>query len=654
MIFKFPFYSIVLGIILSLHNVVNAKFELDNGEKLKPLSNLEAQRILFKQAEASLKSRKLDDFRNQFAQLSTYPIQGYLDYDYFVNNIHKASKRHVRKFLDQYSEYPTAYHLNGKWLRFQAKHKNWKTFLEFYDGRGNTTLKCLSFQAKIALKQTDGLLKEITPVWLKGKSQPKACDKPFQYFVKNETNVSKLIWLRIEKAFKANKTSLARYLARKLDAKQQNIVSTWYQAHRRPESHLKKSLRIKDNEINRKILTHSFIRLARRNASNAHKQWLRYKSKFQFSSQQLSKIEKKIALSAAYQYLPQAKQWLSELPDYLKTDKTDKWLARIHLRDQDWSGLIKTINSMSSSLQESNEWQYWLARSFESIGQQSKANKEFEKIAQKGSYYGFLAADKIKQNYVINQQNAVSELDEQSLLKNNKHLLRARELYYVGRLLDARREWSKGVKALAIPKIKQAAALASKWQWHDNAIKTVAKTPHRQDYNLRFPMPYKNIVMEHALTKKLDPSLIYGVIRRESLFDPKANSPVGAMGLMQLMPRTAKQTAKSLGIKRLKTKDIYDIKNNINFGTQYFKKVLNRFDNNPTLAAAAYNAGPHRVKKWLPKAKSMDADLWVETIPYNETRNYVQAVLAYSSIFDKSLGNIEKISNRMKSVKHQY
>ncbi|MDH3389576.1 MAG: transglycosylase SLT domain-containing protein, partial [Gammaproteobacteria bacterium] len=271
------------------------------------------------------------------------------------------------------------------------------------------------------------------------------------------------------------------------------------------------------------------------------------------------------------------------------------------------------------------------------------------------SYYGFLAADKLHRDYTIEQEDAATEeIDEESFLAANPHMLRARELYFLDRLVDAKREWFQALRYLDQDQIRQAATLASKWQWHDSAIRTVARTQHRSDYSLRFPMPYKQQVLEFAEAKELDPSLIYGVMRRESLFDPLARSSVGALGLMQLMPSTARRVARSLGMKRPRRSDILSVENNIRFGTHYLKTVMNRFDNNVALAAAAYNAGPNNVKRWLPRGATMSADLWVETVPFGETRNYVQAVLAYSTVFDKSLGKNTLMSSRMGDIKTEY
>lgn len=610
-------------------------------------------RALFNIAEIALSHNQLKNFNALTRQLKSYPITPYLHFDKISKHLNQVTNAEMKAFLNEYKDYPFVYRLRGRWLHRLAKKKHWRQFLSFYDHRSDTPLACLSFQARIA--QSDkSVLKDIKKVWSRGYSQPKQCDSPFKYLIAQQKDPSELIWVRIEKAFNSGKSSLALFLSKGLNNKDQDSVYRWHQAHKRPEKQLKKLKTVKNTVLNRKIITHAMKRLARRDVLKAHKQWIVFKNNFSFSQDQKDSIQQRIALSAAYQHLPQAKQWLKKLPKHLKTAKTDIWLARINIRNQDWRGLVSAINQMPAHLQQDNEWQYWIARSFDSMGYEAKAKNQFKNLAKQGSYYGFLAADKVGLPYTISNNNVAVKIDEKQLLKENIHLLRARELFYLNRTLDARREWFKGVKKLTVKQIKRAAKLASRWQWHDSAIKTVAKTSHRTDYDLRFPMPYKKLVFKNAKLKNLDPSVIYSVMRRESLFDPGAGSPVGALGLMQLMPRTAKQVAKSMGLKRPRKNDILKIENNINFGTQYFKKVMSKFDNNTALAAAAYNAGPYRVKKWLPENNVMEADLWVETIPFNETRKYVKAVLAYSSIFDKALGKDTKISSRMDDIKHKY
>lgn len=432
-------------------------------------------------------------------------------------------------------------------------------------------------------------------------------------------------------------------------------MDTWYRVHRRPERSLKKLAEVEDNHFNRAIIVHAIDRLARKNSLKSLEHWNLIRDDFAFTQQQKDQSQRRIALSAAIQHKSEARALLSSLDPSIMNDQAYLWLARIQLRNHDWTGLMKTINLMPAHLHQENEWQYWLSRSMEAEGQMADSMSLLEQLSGKSSYYGFLAADKLKRDYHIEQENAASiDIDEDSFLSANPHMLRARELYYLDRLIDAKREWFQALRYLDQDQIKQAATLASKWQWHDSAIRTVAKTPHRNDYSLRFPMPYRQQVMQHAEARELDPALIYGVMRRESLFDPLARSSVGALGLMQLMPSTARRVAKSLGMKRPRKSGILRVENNIRFGTHYLRTVMNRFDNNVALAAAAYNAGPGNVKRWLPKNSTMSADLWVETVPFKETRNYVQAVLAYSTVFDKSLGRNTLMSSRMSDVKTVY
>jgi soluble lytic murein transglycosylase len=618
-------------------------------------AGIEKQRRLFHDASYALNKNQVSKFNRLLKQLQDYPAQPYLVYDSFRRNIRNKTPQQVEDFLQRYAEFPFAYQARGRWLDVLARRGDWENYLAFFDGRANTRQQCLSFQGRLKLGQLEGLSEEIGKIWMRGYSQPDQCDPAFSYYLKTHEQPEQVIWLRIEKAFKARRPNLALYLGKKLDAQSRTVVETWYRAHKRPESSLKKLADASDNGKNRAIIVHAVERLARRDALKALASWNLIRDQFSFTQEQKDQAQLRIALSAASQHEPEARALLSGLDPETMNDQAYLWLARMQLRGRDWPGLLNTINRMPAHLQEENEWRYWLSRSMEAEGQLSGSLSLLEELSDKSSYYGFLAADKLKREYRIEQENASSsEIDEEAFLAENPHMLRARELFFLDRLIDAKREWFQALRYLDQDQIKQAATLASKWQWHDSAIRTVAKTPHRSDYSLRFPMPYKQQVFEHARARELDPALIYGVMRRESLFDPLARSSVGALGLMQLMPSTARSVAHSLGMERPRKSDILLVENNIRFGTHYLRTVMNRFDNNVALAAAAYNAGPGNVRRWLPRNSVMSADLWVETVPFKETRNYVQAVLAYSTVFDKSLGKNTLMSSRMDDIKTRY
>lgn len=224
------------------------------------------------------------------------------------------------------------------------------------------------------------------------------------------------------------------------------------------------------------------------------------------------------------------------------------------------------------------------------------------------------------------------------------------ELEALGRDLDLRREWYHLTRDMQREDLKAAAVIAQRRGWPDRAIFTLARSNYWDDLELRFPLLHRDIVHDQALSTGLDEAWIYAILRQESAFNPTAVSHAGAMGLMQLMPATARQVAKTLGRPRPSRNDLYDPRLNITLGSAYLAQMQQRYGGSPMLAAAAYNAGPGNVDKWLPE-KQIDADVWVATIPFRETRGYVRRVLAYRLIYDYRLGNpIGSLTDIMRPV----
>jgi len=203
---------------------------------------------------------------------------------------------------------------------------------------------------------------------------------------------------------------------------------------------------------------------------------------------------------------------------------------------------------------------------------------------------------------------------------------------------EAKKFWWSVVRRFNKKDLLVAAKIAQQWRWHKQAILAVSQVKEWDDLALRFPIEHQVKINENAKLQDLEPMIIYGLIRRESLFDEQANSPVGALGLMQIMPKTGKQVAKTLQMSWHSKKDLLNVPVNVRFGTFYYKQMLEKFAGNFALAAAAYNAGPHRVIKWLNHDNSYATDVWIETIPYKETRGYVAAVLTYALVYQYRTG----------------
>jgi soluble lytic murein transglycosylase len=279
------------------------------------------------------------------------------------------------------------------------------------------------------------------------------------------------------------------------------------------------------------------------------------------------------------------------------------------------------------------------------------ADAIYTELARDRSYYGFLAADRIEGDYRLNHRSLEYSDHELRLLAAQPGAMRARELHSLGRAINARREWRMFTHGMSDQELARAAKLADGWGWHGRAIMTVARTPHLDDLEMRFPLAYRDRVLKQARAKDLDPAWMYAIVRQESAFIADARSPAGALGLMQIMPGTGRKIGRSLERPLKNREQLLDADISLEFGSTYLRNLLDQWNGHPVLAAAAYNAGPHRVERWQPAQRSVSADLWIENIPYRETREYVRRVIAYTAIYERRLGRKSvRLSERLMPI----
>lgn len=616
-------------------------------------SNLiELKRGLFKDAVSALEAGELDNFAALKAQSTDYILYPYLEYYDLRNRLSSSSDDELIQFIDTYDTMPLSYRLRTQWLYRLAEDKRWDQYLKVYKGQGGAKLECAHLEARLSTDKSTEVLKSVIratkKLWLTGKKAPAECDNVFEKFEKSKLLTGKVIWDRVALAMKEGNSKLANELSKKLSSRDRKKVDLWIKVHKNPRKYLTSKTLRKRDLVNRKIIVHGIKRLARRDAEDARHLWQKINRRRGFGRVELAEIDKYIALRSAYQRHPKAYKWLSAVRNKSVDDDVRYWRAMTALRNQDWKALKKRIAQLPKNEREEPKWQYWLARTSEKLNEKDTATQLFKEIATQTNYYGFMASDRLGVPYTFNKESLVR--DEEAILEINKipAIQRAHELYRVGLIDEARREWANATRKFKTDLLKQATILSHDWGWHHNAISTIAKTPHRQDYDIRFPTPYRELVFNNADNHGVDPSLIFGVARRESAFRENARSSVGALGLMQLMPGTARLESKRLGRKRPSINEILVAETNIFLGSSYLNRMLERFGGNQALATAAYNAGPRRVDSWIPKGEPVSSDIWVDTLPFKETREYVRAVLAYSTIFDWKLDKkTTLISSRM-------
>lgn len=613
-----------------------------------------AEQTLFKAARNALYAGQQDEFRRLADRLKDYILHPYLEYEALNRNLDSASDREVADFLRRHDALPVSRFIRSKWLKRLVRARNWKTLLAHWsDEIDDTELRCSHARALFNVSgRSEQFYREALELWLVGRSQPKACDPVFAVLYRDGKVGVRQRWQRITLAMEEGQTSLARYLARPFNQRDRDTVARWIAVYRNPAQGLRDSSLNRDSLIHRRIILQGLHRLARQDPALAYTHWKRVRNRYRFDREEAAKVAEEIAVRAARNNLRQAPEWLAELNDGdASLESRERW-ARIELNEGDWGGLLEAIDRMPTGELE-ERWRYWQGRALEQRGQQRAAELDFSRVSRGQGYYPFLAADRIDQGYRIEDDTpSVSAFMKRRLLNEHPGFARALELYRVGLISHARREWSHALKGRSRAELHAAAAIANEAGWHDRAIVSAARSKDWNHLEVRFPTPYKSDILRQAQRNRLDPSWIFAVARKESAFMQDVRSHAGALGLMQLMPATARGVSRRLGRgSNPRNADILDPSNNIVLGSAYLKQVLDRFDGHKVLATAAYNAGPHRVDRWLSQRSDMEADIWVDLIPFTETRRYVRGVMEYSTLFDRQLERpIIPLKRRMPAI----
>ncbi len=595
----------------------------------------------FLRASAALAKGEMMRYRQLKAKLQDYVLFPWLEYEEARRNLSDDAK--VARFLERYPDTVMAKRLRTSWLHSLGKRKRWQKYLDVYRDEDDITLRCYYLDAAMTrLGMQADLVAQAKEIWLSDRTRPDACDGTFSHLYRHGKISHRDYWQRTALAMARGNTKLVRFLEKRLTKSQKRWLAQWRKMKKQPEKTLKAAIQWADTRESRDIILDGIERYARKDVIAAWELWhSQFRNDFGFSTAQIDKADRKMALRAAWRHLPEASDMLAQLRPGAVNREVREWRVRAALRRWDWRRAEKAIAAMPEEERNSEQWRYWQARVAAAQGREAEAEDIYRELMQETSYYGFLAAEKLGEPYRFNHEPVVSpELRHNvELLSQRPAFRRIRELYDIGREADANREWRFETARLSKAEKRVAAQLASDWGWHFSAIVTTAAARHFRDLELRFPLLYRSEVEREARRQRIPVSLVYGVMRRESAYRASVESPAGALGLMQLMPRTAKLVGKKLGMKKLNNASIKIPSNNIRLGTRYLREVMDRYNNNVILATASYNAGPNRVKKWLPEEEPLPADIWVDTITFDETRNYVKAVLFYSTIFDWKLDN---------------
>ena len=604
--------------------------------------NLDIDREIFSQAESAFKKNDIKNYEKLSKQLVLYPLYPYLEYEELKARLQKEKPKQalfndIQAFDSTYPDFPFSHTLKITFLKQAAKHKNWAIFNQCYYKNNDPMLICIH-----ADQGNTASLETTKKLWLSGKTLPDPCEILFKKQLHDKILPSLFLWERLLQAFEQKNAALVKILLPLFPANERAFAQQGEKLLEKPrillQSDFEASLTIPEPQRSQFIFL-AVKRLIRTDAESALSWWKKNPHYFSFSPKQKAEIEGDIGVFLAHQKSPLAPEWLAELPDASLDAVAQEWRIRLALRAGDWAGALFWIDKLPTAAKQEPCWTYWRARALEAL-KRPGAKEIYQHLAKTRSYYGFLASLRQSQPIRLAHHSLTLDPAVTQRVVQLPALKRFLQLLLLGKYGPARVEWFRALDKMDETEIIACAMLAYKMDLFDIAILTVAKTRYKDDLQLRFPLAFQEEIIKNTRQNDLDPAWVFALIRQESAFHQDAVSPVGARGLMQLMPSSAQMLAENNHLDFPTMTLLHQPAYNIKVGTIYLKNLKERMQNNLLLATASYNAGPRNIARWR-EAGEQEADLWIESVPFKETREYLKNIVTYTGIYRAHLGDFK-------------
>ena len=600
------------------------------------------QRSDFIQATKLLKQNNIAAFNALKDKLIDYPLHDYLEYYQFRNNIQQFNQDDIAQFIDRHQDMPIANTLIHRRLIYLGQQQRWQEYLDTAKTPPHSAqLACFYYRAALATGDKTTAYRGAKQLWLTGQSQDKACDPLFKQWAKDGRLSDELIWQRQLLAAANNNYSLMRYLARKTRGDYRTYSNELIHAYRQPQHFIKPLPLTYPSAVNAAIITTAARRLSYQSAARSYQLWQQYPDSIvAIPAQQRDAVNQQLAKQLLRQNgqhswaRAQARRYAGN------NEKLTIQVLRSDLARQDWRRLNDFIDQLPSAIRQQQRWQYWSARSKEQLGiEAANVAKLYQSLSLQRHYYGFLAAARLQQPiHFQHSPYRISAINRQAIIESAP-FQRVKELMAIGYNQTAIKEWRHLLSKANAEQQSVLGQLAIDYGWGNLAINQAIQHGQRNNMGLRAPMAYQQRIIRAANARNIDSAWAFSIARQESLFNSSVYSSAGAVGLMQLMPTTAKQMAKKHRIPLKHVSDLEQPSTNIALGSGYLAHLYRQFDGSLIYATAAYNAGPHRVRQWLKRYSNLEDDMWTETIPFKETRNYVKNVVAFQKIYHYQLHN---------------
>ncbi|MBT0726122.1 murein transglycosylase [Rosenbergiella australiborealis] len=606
--------------------------------------SLDEQRQRYNQVRQAWDAKQMDVVAQLMPTLKDYPLYPYLEYRQLSQDLSQDTALGVSNFVNSYPTLPAAKSLRNQFVSELARRDDWQGLLSFSPQEPPTDqAKCNWYYANYATGHQRLAWQGAHSIWMTGRSLPAGCDRLFTAWQSSGDFNADQYLSRVLLAIKAGNDRLTNQLISQLPSDYDTLSRALKVLQNSPQGVLTFAQSVSPTEFSRAVTIFAFNRLARDNADQAQDMIPQLVSAQQMDQQGTQALKEAVAWQLmSTDISAQQQHWRDEVVMDSESETLLERRIRLALSQNDRRGLNTWIARLPIEAKQKDEWQYWQADLLLERGRKAEADDILHQLMKERGFYAMVAAQRLGEPYSL-QIDKAPEAD--SSVTQGPEMARIRELMYWNLDNLARSEWASLIRSKNLTQQQMLASYANSQDWWDLSVQATITAKMWNSLKERFPIAWQTYFQRYASGKLIPTSFAMAISRQESAWNPKIQSPVGASGLMQIMPGTASHMVSMYEISQYSdSSQLLDPEMNIQIGMQYLDYVYRQFDNNRILAAAAYNAGPGRVNRWLGVSQGrLDPVAFIETIPFSETRNYVKNVLSYDVYYRYLMGSPDKI-----------